>query len=140
MKNIFKSIIISLLVYFILSVFLHDVVFNNSRDAVVNLPASEIYTKEELNSAAHLMKEKFRSFPAELERLWYDEEKAAIETEYWKEVYSVDDVLILYSDFRVKDNRRALGSGFEPGMEYKNWMWVFVRNDSGRWKLKTYGY
>lgn len=140
MKKLLKNIFISLLIYFALFGFMHDIVLNNSRNAVIELSESQIYTDEELKMATHIVKEKFRSFPAKLEKIWYDEEKSAADAEYFKNQYSVDEVLILYSNFWVKDNKRALNSGFETGMRYTNWMWVMVRNDSGRWELKTYGY
>jgi len=140
MKKFIKTVIISALIALCVSNFIDNVLMDNSRGALIELGASEIYTDEDLRMASHLVITKFRSFPAKLERLWYDEEQTILECEYWQKQYNTDDVLILYSDFTAKDNKRALNEGFEPGMKYEKWMWVLTKNESGRWMLSTWGY
>jgi len=133
----------ALIILLLFTLFLAAAVYystDNTADAEIHIAQSEIFSQEELLKGAKIILTKFRIFPAELYNLRYKDEFSLAEWEYWTNQYSADEVLVFKSDFRTFSGSRALNSGFEPDMKYESWMWVLVRNNGGRWQLKTWGY
>ena len=73
-----------------------------------------------------------------LTRLEYDESRVESAQSEWAAQYDADQAIVLISEFDV-DSSGGDGS-LNPDSTYRNWQWVLVRNGSGAWELKTWGY
>lgn len=112
----------------------------NITDYEIVIEKSEIYSKYEIQSAIDVVLDKFKDFPATLNKIWYDEEKSQNASEEWAKQYNADQAIVLYSNFKTYLGDQSANSGFNSNSEYKNWSWILVRNNKEKWELKTFGY
>ena len=112
----------------------------NITDYEIVIEKSEIYSKYEIQSAIDVVLDKFKDFPATLNKIWYDEEKSQNASEEWAKQYNADQAIVLYSNFKTYLGDQSANNGFNPNSEYKNWSWILVRNNKEKWELKTFGY
>lgn len=112
----------------------------NITDYEIVIEKSEIYSKYEIQSAIDVVLDKFKDFPATLNKIWYDEEKSQNASEEWAKQYNADQAIVLYSNFKTYLGDQPANSGFNPNSEYENWSWILVRNNKEKWELKTFGY
>jgi len=112
----------------------------NIKPAEIVIGNSEIYTEDEIQLAIDIVLNKFKDFPATLNKIWYDEEKSKAASEDWEETYHADQAIVLYSNFKTYKGRQALKNGFNSNSEYSNWSWVLIRTNQEQWQLKTWGY
>lgn len=117
-----------------------------SKNAKIETGSSEKFTDSEIRQAADAVKKAFKKFnDCELLSLVYDEEKSNAEIEsYLKNGKGVDNgaeaenTIILFSEFYA--GSKADG-GFTPNMEYKNWMFILIRdNKNSPWRVDDWGY
>ncbi len=106
----------------------------------IKVGESSYFTSEEIHSAIQVVLERFSLFPATLEKIWYSEKDSLKESEERKRTYQVEDVMILYSNFKTYKGEIAIQSGFNSSSEYQNWKWILVRNSGESWQLKDWGY
>lgn len=118
----------------------------SSKNVKVETGGSEKFAAEEIERAVDAVKKKFRDFnDCELLRLVYDEEKSNAEIEsYLKNGRGsvngaqAENTIIFFSEFYA--GSRAEG-GFTPNMEYKNWMFILIRDDKNSpWRVDDWGY
>ena len=109
------------------------------RDVKRIVPASQLYSAEDVNSAMDVAVCYFRKEFEGCKLTWliYDESMAAAADE-WAAQYGADEAIVLYSDFEV-DSSGGDGS-LNPDSTYRNWKWVLIRNRREAWELKTWGY
>lgn len=140
-KVVFSIIAISVLLIISFTLYL---IFNyrkgNVKNAEIVIGDSQIYTKEEIQSAIDIVLDRFETLPAKLYKIWYDEEKSLKESEKWKEQYNADEAIVLYSNFKTYPGKQSLNNGFNSNFKYENWNWVLVRNNKEKWEIKTFGY
>jgi len=104
----------------------------------IQIGESEIYTEAEIRQAMDVVLESFSEFSGcEMTRLWYDEERSLKEADDWAKQYNAKQAIVLFSDFNVDEN--GADKGLNPNDTYRNFNWILVR-DTGKWKLKTWGY
>ncbi len=143
MKN---KIIFGIIVIFIIisiTVFI-SIVFSNKdgdiKKAEIVIEDSEIYSKNDIESAISIVLNEFKNFPATLNKIWYDDQQSRIEND--KLIYKSDtnEAIVLSSNFKTYPGKQALYDGFDSNTEYSNWNWILVRTNHDEWKLKTWGY
>ena len=142
MKKSLKILFISgmiilflIFIYFIMSFIKKENVIKNVE---ISISKSTIYSKKEIKSAMNVVKDEVKDWPIDLTSLWYDETKSLQESKELAGTYNVDEVLILYSNFKTQTD--AMYLGFNPDSEYTNFNWILVRNNKGNWQLKDKGY
>jgi len=108
-------------------------------DVRVNIGPSGIYSEEEIDDAVYETLIYFqREFSGcSLTELNYIESENIDAADEWAAQYDADRAIVLTSTFKVigkTDGSLAFGE------TYKNWQWILVRNNSGKWQVKTCGY
>ncbi len=134
---------IGILVIISISIFIIVNLINkkgNIENVEVVIGESEIYSEQEIQSSIDIVLNKFKDFPATLNKIWYDEEKSKDASKAWAEQYNADEAIILYSNFKTYKGEQATNSGLNSDSEYSNWSWILVRINKGKWKLMTWGY
>lgn len=108
-------------------------------DVRVDIGPSEIYSEEEIDDAVYETLTYFqREFGGcSLTRLEYIESKSADAAAEWAKQYDADQAIVLVSTFEVTG--KTDGS-LAYGETYQNWQWILVRNNGGKWQVKTCGY
>ena len=108
-------------------------------DVRVDIGPSEIYSEEEIDDAVYEILTYFRREfgGCSLTRLEYIESKSADAAAEWAKQYDADQAIVLVSTFEVTG--KTDGS-LAYGETYQNWQWILVRNNSGKWQVKTCGY
>ena len=116
-------------------------VYGNVKSVQRISSASAYYTEQEISAAMDKVIDYFHGsfFGCKLLEIRYDEDRSVRESGEWAEQYNADQAIVLLSSFDVKA-KDAWKNGFTPGEVYKNWRWVLVRNGTGEWQLKTWGY
>lgn len=99
------------------------------------IPDSEIYSKEEIESAMNTVIKEFRkNFDGcELLKIEYDDEATLREAKN----YGSGEVMVLLSEFKTGNSFRG---SLEPDSLYQDYKWVLVRGKLGGWKLRNRGY
>lgn len=116
-------------------------------NVVVNIGATDKFSKNEVNDAVNCVKESFKSFKGcTLTKLWYDEKKSnqCIEGYLKNGRGSVngvkpENVIVLLSNFDV-DSSGGNG-GVNPNSTYDNYNWILIRDSKAdNWKVDDRGY
>lgn len=110
-------------------------------DAVIDCGTSERYTAEEIEAAAAVVEQEFKTLEGcELHALTYaGDERSQQELDYYNSldegtVYA--DCIVFDSSFR---SPKKGGGAWEADTEY-TWSWILTREEGGDWTLLTYGY
>lgn len=116
-------------------------------NVVVNIGATDKFSKNEVNDAVNCVKKSFKSYKGcTLTKLWYDEKKSDQFIEgYLKNgrgsVNGVkpENVIVLLSNFDV-DSSGGDGS-LNPNSTYDNYNWILIRDSkTDNWKVDDRGY
>ena len=111
---------------------------------------SEIYSREDMDSAIAIIKEKFSKWDdCELHSIRYTDDDYCNTKENidWMNELAesrgyesnFNQCIAFFSNFhspKSEDNITA----FEIDSEYEDWSWYLARTDGGEWKLITFGY
>ena len=113
---------------------------SNIKDVEIIDVDSEIYSESEINSAIDTVEEYFKSNfdGCALTMLKYagdDHNKASVK---WAKQYDAEKAIVLLSSFDV-DSSGGDGS-LNPDSTYKDWQWILVENESGKWEHVDHGY
>ena len=111
---------------------------------------SEHFTREQMDAAMEVVKERFRDKYAgcELHQLSYSSDaRSAREFEYYAGTQSlktgktyVDGIVFLSSFHTPPEDQDAPNSDLEPDKEYTDWNWILLLTEGGEWELVTWGY
>lgn len=101
--------------------------------------SSDIYNDKELNQAVRVIEKQFAATwtDCQLTNIRYD---AKLEASFgeWADQAGYDEGLVLVSDIQVEDDYEE--GNLEPGTVLKNWQWILVRKEGGKWHYYTSGY
>lgn len=120
---------------------------NTATEVTIDYGNSEIYSKDDMDSAIQQIKEEFNTWDGcELHSIAYssDDECNADNISWMNELEEANDAsetftqcIMFTSEFHSpKDGGGAWNSDYE----YTSWQWWLARTDSGEWKLMTWGY
>ena len=117
-------------------------VFTPKIPAVIVHGESEIYTREDRQSAAKLISDTVESFEGcKLYAVKYQGDEASIKNlEYCNSLASdgvtYSESIVFTSYFRSP----IFGGGAWNANEMYSWSWYLARTDNGEWEILTYGY
>lgn len=135
-----KSILLFLLVFLILMVNIGCSNNKKEENAVKNITKSNIYKEDELNEAMDALIQYFEEkfVGVNLINVSYvgDENKADIEI--YKKEYAVDNLIILNTTFNTESTIGDIP--FDINSEYKDYPWIMVKNEEGKWVVRSWGY
>ena len=110
-------------------------------DVTVYLGGSELYSEEDVNQAAEVVKTYFtENFPGcTMTSLRYSQvdddpvlqDRRAVE-------YEEDQTMVLNSD--IATGSVGVREGLEPNASYQGWVWVLARDAEGSWKVIDNGF
>ena len=116
----------------------------NTQTAVtIDYGTSAIYTKEDMDEAIALIRDKFSGWEGcELHSIQYASDQCYnLSNIVWmnelKEGASFTQVIKFVSDFH---SPKEGGGAWVPDKEYTGWQWWLAREDGGAWELMTWGY
>ena len=106
----------------------------------VTIGDSDLYTKEELQSAVGYILGKFQVdfTDCEMTKLNYDEALSLSQSKVWADQYGADEAIVFTSTFNTTENYRELN--MEPGQVCEGYNWILTRNEGEDWTLQTWGY
>lgn len=133
-----KIIIVSITAVAIVAIMICLGIFSkgNIRNAEVDIGSSEIYTEDEIQSAIDVVLKKFKSMPAVLNKIYYDEESSGQAAESLAKQYNADKVIILYTDFTTYSV--ALKHGLNPNSQY-TYSWILTLTGNEKWQIQNFG-
>lgn len=112
----------------------------NVKNVQVTDYSSEIYSNSEIQEAIDVTIDYFKkefSGCTLTEITYYGDDKLADFQEFAERNNAIE-VIVLVSTFNV-DESGGDGS-LNPNDTYKNWKWILVRNEGGKWKHVDHGY
>lgn len=112
----------------------------NTKNAETHDVPSEFYTQEDIESAIKQIKREF-AFGwrgCELLEIYYAGDEMTSACQEWAERYGADEAIVLMSSFKV--NKRDSAATLNEGATYKQWNWILVRSDGGKWKHVDHGF
>lgn len=106
----------------------------------ITCDTSEIYSTSDIHDAMDVVQSYFRRHfkDCTMTALGYagDEKKNAMEG--WAAQYNAQQAIILVSTY---ESGPSGGDGaLNPNDVYRNYQWILVKNEKGRWEHKTHGY
>lgn len=100
---------------------------------------SELFSPDEIreatDAAIRFFKENWHN--CDLYRIGYAGDEAAKDIKRYGSFSPEDRVMVLKSDFVVGFDAP---SSLEPGAVYTDWTWILIREDSGDWIVRDWGY
>ena len=102
--------------------------------------SSEIYTDDEIKSAIDVTLDYFKKNfeDCSLIEITYLGDDELDGWQDFAERNNADDVMVLVSSFKVGASG---GDGsLNPNDTYRNWKWILVRTDGGKWEHVDHGY
>ncbi len=100
---------------------------------------SELFSPDEIreatDAAIRFFKENWHS--CDLYRIGYAGDEAAENVKHYGDFSYKDKVIVLESDFAVGSDA---ATSLEPGAVYTDWTWILIREDSGDWIVRDWGY
>ena len=113
---------------------------SNIKDVEIIDVDSEIYSESEIKSAIDTVEDYFKSNfdGCTLTMLKYAGDDNNKASKKWAKQYDAKKAIVLLSSFDV-DSSGGDGS-FNPDSTYKDWQWVLVENESGKWEHVDHGY
>lgn len=135
-----KRILLFLLVFLILIMTIGCSNNKKEENTVKNITKSNIYKEDELNAAMDALIQHFeeKCIGVNLTKISYvgDENKSDIEI--YKKEYAVDNLIILNTTFNTES---TIGDvPFDINSEYKDYPWIMVKNEEGKWIVRSWGY
>ena len=113
---------------------------SNVRNAETRDVPSGLYTQEDIDSAIKAIKREF-AFGwrnCELLEIYYAGDEMTSACQEWAERYGADEAIVLMSSFKV--NKRDSAATLNEGATYRQWNWILVRSDEGKWKHVDHGF
>lgn len=113
---------------------------SNIKDAKTRDVSSELYSKEDIDSAIRTIKTEF-AFGwrnCTLLEIYYAGDEMTSECQQWAERYGAHEAIVLRSSFRV--NKADGAASLNEGAVYDWWNWILVRAEGGRWKHVDHGF
>lgn len=116
---------------------------NRMTGADINLGESDIYSEEDLQSAADVIINEiggWESVKRVYDITYCGDELSADNLDYCKmlgEKNYTQCAVFRSSFFTAKSSESG---GFNPDSRYDNWMWYLAKTDDGGWELLTWGY
>ena len=106
---------------------------------VIKEVPSEIYSQEDIDTAIDVIAREFDAnwTGCTLKEIYYGGDELVKENESRAADYDADQVMVLLSTFDVKEDYQG---SLEPGTTYKDWNWILVRKDGGKWQHVDHGY
>ncbi len=135
MKN--KVLIIFAVVLGTISIILFGIKQNNTMFAKKEIGESTMYSKTDIEAAMKIVLKEFKTYPATLKKLWYEENIK--ENEEWAKTYNAEEAIVLRSNFKTYSGSKAMEEGLNSNSEYSKWQWILVRTNKGNWELKNQG-
>ena len=142
-----RLLMIGVCIYFIgIAVFVSVASWLDNRagkvdEAVVEYGRSQLYSREDMNEAADILKEKFEEFNGcQLHEIFYIPDECGEDTrkELNEQGNSYAECMVFGTSFHTP---KFFGNGFwNRDHEYTCWQWVFVKDVSGTWQLVSYGH
>lgn len=131
--KILTGIVIVLVGLFAYVLYINFAPQGDSNNAKISVDHSKKFSKDEIEQAVEIVKEKFKSFnDCKMTEIWYDEKFAENANKENK------NTIILLSNF--KTGKKSASEGFEPNYTYENWTWTLVRkNEQSPWRLVSWG-
>lgn len=113
---------------------------SNIKDVKIIDVDSEIYSETEINSAIDTVEAYFKSNfgGCTLTMLKYAGDDHNEASKKWAKQYDAEKAIVLLSSFDV-DSSGGDGS-LNPDSTYKDWQWILVENESGKWEHVDHGY
>ena len=102
--------------------------------------SSEIYSNEEIQDAIDVTMDYFKkkfSGCTLTEITYYGDDKLADYQEFAQR-NNADEVIVLVSSFDVGPS--GGDSSLNPNDTYRNWKWILVRSEGGKWMHVDHGY
>lgn len=112
----------------------------NIRNVQITDYTSEIYSDAEIESAIKVTLAYFRKefSGCTLKEITYLGDEHLADWQEFAQRHNADDVIVLVSAFDVGASG---GDGsLNPNSTYRNWKWVLVRSNGGRWQHVDHGY
>lgn len=106
----------------------------------VTLGNSDLYTKDELQSAVDYILGKFQVdfIDCVMTELNYDEAFSLSQCQVWADQYNADEAIVFTCTFNTTENYQELV--MEPGQVCEGYNWILTRNEGEGWTLQTWGY
>lgn len=106
----------------------------------VTLGNSDLYTKEELQSAVGYILGRFQVdfVDCVMTELNYDEAFSLSQSKVWADQYGADEAIVFTCTFNTTENYQELV--MEPGQVCEGYNWILTRNEGEDWTLQTWGY
>lgn len=97
--------------------------------------STDYHSEDDIHTSMKIVEAKFKKDfkGCTLTDLWYDDAEND-----GKQQNSDKNQIVLLSNFDVDASGSELG--LNPNSNYKNWQWILVKNNDGKWKLKDWGY
>lgn len=113
---------------------------NNIKDVEIIDVDSEIYSESEIISAIDTVEEYFKSNfdGCTLTMLKYAGDDHNKASKKWAKRHDAEKAIVLLSSFDV-DSSGGDGS-LNPDSTYKDWQWILVENEDGKWEHVDHGY
>lgn len=112
----------------------------NTDNVKIDLGKSEIYSQEDLKSAAEVILKEIRSRKhiKQVYKISYcgDEYDASLIAGSLNKDYT--QWVVFESSFKTSSSDKY--EGFKPDSNYDGWEWCIARTDNGKWELKMDGY
>lgn len=112
----------------------------NIRNVQITDYTSEIYSDAEIESAIKVTLAYFRKefSGCTLKDITYLGDEHLADWQEFAQRHNADDVIVLVSAFDVGASG---GDGsLNPNSTYRNWKWILVRSNGGRWQHVDHGY
>lgn len=109
------------------------------KDVHKEIISSSHYTKEEIYEAFDVVLSHFEKYfeDCTLTDIWYDEDAVGQFEKDWAKQYDADEAIVILSNFKTGSNASSV---LNPNSDYPGYNWVLIRNQSGEWEIKTFGY
>lgn len=106
----------------------------------VTLGKSDLYTKEELQSAVDYILGRFQVdfIDCVMTELNYDEAFSLSQCQVWADQYDADEAIVFTCTFNTTENYQE--PVMEPGQVCEGYNWILTRNEGEDWTLQTWGY
>ena len=115
---------------------------SNLSDVTIDYKTSELYTKEDMDSAIEEIEKEFGTWEGcVLYSISYTDDTKCTDNLSYINTLAVDkkydECIVFTSNFHSPVEG---GGAWEPDDDYENWEWYLGRTEGGNWDLLTWGY
>ena len=115
---------------------------SNLSDVTIDYKTSELYTKEDMDSAIEEIEKEFSTWEGcVLYSISYTDDTKCTDNLSYINTLAVDkeydECIVFTSNFHSPVEG---GGAWEPDYDYENWEWYLGRTEGGNWDLLTWGY